>query len=30
VGTTLRNWSLLALYAAGHSPERLARRYGRS
>lgn len=30
VGTTLRNWSLLALYAAGQSPERLARRYGRS
>jgi rSAM/selenodomain-associated transferase 2 len=30
VGTTLRNWSLLALYAAGLSPERLARRYGRS
>ena len=30
VGTTLRNWSLLALYAAGHSPERLARRYGPS
>jgi rSAM/selenodomain-associated transferase 2 len=27
VGTTLRNWSLLALYAAGQSPERLARRY---
>ena len=30
VGTTLRNWSLLALYAAGLSPARLARRYGRS
>ena len=30
VGTTLRNWSLLARYAAGQSPERLARRYGRS
>ena len=30
VGTTLRNWSVLALYAAGLSPERLARRYGRS
>ena len=30
VGTTLRNWSLLALYAAGQSPEGLARRYGRS
>jgi rSAM/selenodomain-associated transferase 2 len=29
VGTTLRNWSLLARYAAGESPERLARRYGR-
>ena len=29
VGTTLRNWSLLALYAAGRSPERLARRYRR-
>ena len=29
VGTTLRNWSLLALYAAGRSPERLARRYER-
>jgi rSAM/selenodomain-associated transferase 2 len=29
VGTTLRNWSLLARYAAGQSPERLARRYGR-
>ena len=29
VGTTLRNWSLLAGYAAGQSPERLARRYGR-
>jgi uncharacterized protein len=27
VGTTLRNWSLLGLYAAGRSPERLARRY---
>jgi rSAM/selenodomain-associated transferase 2 len=30
VGTTLRNWSLLTLYAAGLSPDRLARRYGRS
>jgi rSAM/selenodomain-associated transferase 2 len=29
VGTTLRNWSLRARYAAGASPERLARRYGR-
>jgi len=29
VGTTLRNWSLLARYAIGQSPERLARRYGR-
>lgn len=29
VGTTVRNWSLLARYAAGASPERLARRYGR-
>ena len=29
VGTTLRNWSLLARYAAGESPERLARRYDR-
>jgi rSAM/selenodomain-associated transferase 2 len=29
VGTTLRNWSLLAGYAAGQSPERLALRYGR-
>ena len=29
LGTTLRNWSLLAGYAAGQSPERLARRYGR-
>jgi hypothetical protein len=29
VGTTLRNWSLLARYAAGQSPESLARRYGR-
>jgi len=29
VGTTLRNWSLLARYAAGESPERLARGYGR-
>jgi rSAM/selenodomain-associated transferase 2 len=30
VGTTLRNWWLIGLYAAGQSPERLARRYGRS
>jgi hypothetical protein len=29
VGTTLRNWSLLALYAAGRSPDRLVRRYER-
>jgi rSAM/selenodomain-associated transferase 2 len=29
VGTTLRNWSLLALYAAGAAPERLARLYGK-
>ena len=28
-GTTLRNWFLLARYAAGESPERLARRYDR-
>ena len=28
VATTLRNWRLLALYAAGRSPERLARLYG--
>jgi rSAM/selenodomain-associated transferase 2 len=27
VGTTLRNWGLLALYAAGWPPERLARLY---
>lgn len=29
VGTTVRNWSLRARYAAGASPESLARRYGR-
>jgi len=29
VGTTLRNWSLLGLYAAGRSPEHLARLYRR-
>lgn len=29
VGTTLRNWWLLALYAAGHPPDRLARLYRR-
>jgi rSAM/selenodomain-associated transferase 2 len=30
VGTTLRNWWLIGLYAGGQSPEGLARRYGRS
>lgn len=29
VGATLRNWWLIALYAAGRSPDRLARLYGR-
>ena len=29
VGTTLRNWGLLALYTAGFAPERLARLYPR-
>ena len=29
VGTTLRNWGLLALYAAGFAPERLAKIYYR-
>ena len=28
VGTTLRNWRLIALYAAGRPPERLAGMYG--
>ena len=27
LGTTLRNWWTMALYLAGHPPERLARRY---
>jgi len=30
VGTTVRNWGLLALYAAGVPPARLARMYGHS